>query len=660
MTSGWIVPQLANHSPFQRLCAQLQQGECQTLLLSGAPGSGKSQWLATLSSFLLEQGWLFVSVAATPLQPLSSGRLLMAFASLLEQQGLQTEAAMVNNGALALEERFAVLFALMQQRLACVVVLDGLETILQSANGQFLDPGMAFFWHEWQKRSPSASRLLVASRLLPAGNGETIATACLRHEQLAPGREVPQPAFQGLLAHLDAESRQALRAMTLFHYPMPVDAYRAVTKWSAESLQQLLQQLHSLAVAQPLQSSDGALCWALHPLLRQIVRTESAEEKQRPGKLLTRIGRYMCRLAAQASEQTVALPRWTVAAEAIGYFLQAVPLRRRNLFAEIMHCAEPLSEYLLQAGYYWELERLQRQLLAVGSHPRLLYRLALALLRRQQVEEAEGLLRQVCSFSEEQFGKEHALALFELAGLALQDAPEVAKERLLQALAINQRLAESSGQAVCHAHLGLWGLRQADHLFAQTHLQEALLLCRKLNDEQGITNLLPWTGELHWRVGNILAARDHFQEALQRICAGSNSDMEAQLRHRLAVMDLGEENYDAALAGFVRALQLNRASGNRRGEAVIFFQLGRLAKAKGEDFASLQFLGLSQKIGQESGDPDAGQLLILFRELAVTVLRLQRVAAQVILDGVWLSYCQDQGDSLLRQVFGEELLQEKE
>ncbi len=562
---------------------------------------------------------------------------------------------MLNNPVIGLEERLAVLLSVMQHKLACVVVLDGLECALESRSGTFLEPAMAFFWNGFLRQSHSLSRLLLASRLLPNGGSTVVGTESgYRHQRLGPGSLERQPAFQALIQQLDESSRQALRAMTLFHYPMPLSAHQAVTRWQPLLLEKLLQQFAGLGLAF-CSATEGEPLWSLHPLLRQLSWSAKEGGGSRFAKLLVRAGRYLCRQAEQDSSP-LGLDRWTLRAEGIGYLLQALPWRRQDLFAEILSHAEPLCDWFVQGGFYWELEHFCRGVLSVREHPRIVYWLALALLRRQCREEAEPLLHQVLTFSEQTFAKECALARFELAGIWLQQNPEAAKDHLLQALAINQRVGDLSGQAVCHAHLGFWGLRQAEMAIAQHHLDAALHGCRLLDDQNGIANLLPWTGELHWRVGNVVTARDHFLEALQRMSDGNHTEKEAQLRHRLAIMDLGEEQYDQALAGFLRALALNRQSGNRHGEAVIFFQLGRLAKAKGDDFASLQLLGLSQRIGQELGDPDAGQLLILFRELAVTVLHVNRMAAELILDGVWMAYCQDRGDTLLRQVFGVELL----
>ena len=182
-------------------------------------------------------------------------------------------------------------------------------------------------------------------------------------------------------------------------------------------------------------------------------------------------------------------------------------------------------------------------------------------------------------------------------------------------------------------------------------MEAALTLCRELHDTTGMANLLPWTGELLWRVGNIASARSHFQEALTLLGAQGNDEVEAQLHHRLAIIDLGEERFFDALKGLLRSLEIRKTSEDKKGEASSFFQLGRLAKAMGNQEASLRFLGLCQCIDQEIGDPDAARELTLFHEIAATAMGLDRIKAQAVLRDVWRDYNKDGGQALIANTF---------
>ena len=334
-----------------------------------------------------------------------------------------------------------------------------------------------------------------------------------------------------------------------------------------------------------------------------------------------------------------------VALEAVDHFLHI------GAFEEALQSARPVSDYFSQRNFLWEQERLNRKLLAVGEHPRPLYLIALVLLKRHCQEEAQQLLMRVLSFGEEQFPKESALALFELAVLSLRQQPVLAKNYLLRSLAINQLSQDRSGQAVCYAHLGFLGMQQEDIYEAQTYLNSALDLCRELQDKKGMANILPWTGELFYRVGHVGQARSHFQEALTLLQNPVCAEIQARLRHRLAMIDLGEEKFSQALEGFLQTLKIHRAMKSKKGEVAVFFQLGRLAKAMGHQEASLHFLGICQCIDQEIGDPSAFQELTLFQEIATTALGLGRTAAQAVLEEMQILYGKDGGESLIEKTF---------
>ncbi|MBF0160646.1 MAG: CHAT domain-containing protein [Magnetococcales bacterium] len=648
LTGGCMPPRDSVQGAIQRLLPDLQSGMVQVLLLRGAAGSGKTQWMTGLAQLLRQQGREMVALAATPFQPLSSGRLLAAFAALFAQHHLPDEAEKLVNPLIGVEERLGVVLAVMQSKLAVVLVLDGLEHSLNPDTGHFLEPAMGFFWGQLLRHAAGGSRVLGGSRQQPEVS--VVAHPCYRQELLLANPDAalladPAAAIQAL----DAPTMAQVTAMGIFHHPMPVAAYCAVTHNSGARQETLLRHLVDVGLAWSFTPPAAEPLWCLHPLLRNGL--ERGKQPDWRGNQHVLAGEYLQEQADKQRHGALGLGWLELSLEAVGHYLQAGAGRRHELFGRLLQCTAPLSEYFSRRGFLWEQERLNRSLLAIREHPRPLYLVAIVLLRRNEPEEARGLLERVLSFGEALFPRESALALFELASLLAEQQWEEAQAKLLRALAINQRVEDCSGQAVCHAHLGFLGLQNADMEMARTHLEAALTLCRRLNDPSGIVNLLPWTGELLWRVGNVVAARRHFQEALQLLGTAGNADLEAQLYHRLAIMDLGEEAFEQALSGFLHSLAIKRARGNLKGEAATFFQLGRLAKARGNELASLRFLGLCQRIVQELADPDAGQMLVLFYDLAVAALGMQRAEAHRLLDDVWASYCQDRGHALITKVF---------
>ncbi|MBF0400107.1 MAG: hypothetical protein HQL90_05005 [Magnetococcales bacterium] len=646
--AGLIPPLGMSDAEFQRLLADFQSGRQQVLLLQSAGGLGKTQLAAGLAQRLTQDGWKPLLLSATPFQPISSGPIVAAAAALFQQQGLLSEAEILRNPLVGIEERMRVVTAVMHHKLACVLVLDGFDSGMDPITSRCLEPAMELLLADLLTHTQGLSRLLItcsASPVLDAPLSPVCRTVYLVADQPPP---LPKRAVAALAA-LDAPRLAMLAAMTLFHFPMPVAGYCAVTESTPSELEKLLQLLEQQELAGCLRSPGTAPLWYFHPQLHEAVR--KGKTAARIAKQQARAGEYLFALLNEQQQGELGLSWLQLALEAVGHLIESAAKRRQETVSRAVQCAAPISDYFSRHGFFREQEWLNRRLLALGEHPRPLYLTAMALLRSRRQAEAESLLERVLTFGDALFPKENALALFELAALVISQQPEKAKENLLRALAINQRMGDQVGQAVCHAQLGFWGVQQASVEVAQTHLEAALALCRTLQDQTGIAHLLPWTGELLWRLGDMAAARRHFQEALQLLSRHPNLEVEEQLHHRLAIMDLGEERFDQALTGFLRSLEIKRATKNQKGEAVTFFQLGRLAKAKGNEAASLRFLGLCHRIGQSLGDPDAEQALTLFYELAATALGLHRALAQHILDEVWVAYNRDSGQSLIARSF---------
>lgn len=672
LTNGHVRPHYPSRSVTQRLLPALETGDLQSVLLTGEPGGGKTTLATELARLLEPKGFFVLALAATAFQPLSPGRVLVAFETAFLRHKLLEPWKIVCNAHISVEDRLGVVAAVMNRDFACVLVLDGLESCLDPKTGHFLDPVMGAFFTYLLDQLRGLSRVLMTSQIPPVVNAPAPLPATCRHEILPP-HTMPamtdvSPDFRAqarvaALQSLDDATLDSIMPMAVFNYPVPVAGYCAVTNNTHEHTVHLLHRLEKSCLASGYQVSGVETpgvetIWHLHPLLSTAANQVARDYPEKQKAIHTEAGKYLIHVAQknqrgsanheirdQINSDSLGLSWQDLSLEAIGHFLHS------GAFSEALESARPVSDYFTQRGFFWEQERLNRKLLALREHPRPLYLVAMALLKRDSQEEAQQLLERVLNFDASLFPKEVALALFDLATLLMQQQPAEAREKLERSLSINQRAGDRSGQAVCLAHLGFLGLQQDDAPVAQKHLQAALALCRALQDKTGIANLLPWTGELLWRVGNIVQARSHFQEALSLIHGTDNAEVEAQLHHRLAIIDLGEENFAQALAGFSRALDIRRSMKNQKDEAFIFFQLGRLAKAMGNQEASLRFLGLCQRINQSVGDPGAEQELALFFEIATTAMGLDRITAQTILDDVWEEYGKDMGQGLMANAF---------
>lgn len=666
LNRGHARPYYPSHQATQQLFPALKAGKLRSVFLTGAPGGGKTSLVTELARMLEPEGFLLLALTATPYQPLSTGRILAAFESAFLQHKLTNEWEILSNPLISIEDRLGVVAAVMNRRTAFVLILDGLESCLDPETGHFMEPAMGAFFAYILDQLQGLSRVLITSRKTPIVNAPAPLPATCYQEISPPEKTLfkntsphsSAPAPIHALRTLDDATLTRIIPMATFHYPVPLDAFYAVTKEKQEQITRLLDLLEKNGLAGHFTPPGMATLWYLHPMLRatanKIANNHPKDRKIHhieAGKYLSQVekewggGFQKDKNNDHIHKNKLQINGLDLSLEIVGHFMDA------GAFDEALQHAKPVCDFFSQRGFYWEQEKLNRKLLAIKEHPRPLYLTAQVLLKGNHQEEARRLLERILTFDEDLFPKETALALFDLATLAMRQNPDETRRRLQKALAINQKVGDRSGQAVCQAHLGFLGLQQDDTQAALDHLETALELCRELEDQTGIANLLPWTGELLWRAGNIVQARSHFQEALTLLHAIGSTETEARLYHRLAVIDLGEEQFDKALTGFLRSLEIRKATEDQRGEASTFFQLGRLAKAIGNQEASLRFLGLCQRIDQEIGDPDAEQTLILFHEIATTTVGLDKAAAQTILDEVWIAYNKDRGDALITETF---------
>ena len=657
LNSGPVRPHYPRLTYTQRLLPDLKSGKLNALLLAGAEGSGKSVLATELVRLLESEGFFSVAVMATPFQPLSTGRILALFETLFLHHGLFDEWEAVCDPLIGVEDRLAVCTTVMNQKLSLILVLDGLESCLDAETGRFLEPSMEAFFTNLLNQLNGVSRVIITSRFAPQWHVPVPLSQTFQQEIL--------PVYEGLVVHgktttlpqLSQKQWASLWPLTVFHYNSTLSGYCAVMQSDPQQSLDRLHFLQKLGLSCSFLGQGLETLWHLHPVFRKAAKdvAQNLDESQKENH--RRAGTFLAGFIQGGGwnskknkktgtpENPLGVHWLDVALEAVGHFLYI------GAFEEALQCAKPVSDYFSQRNFLWEQERLNRKLLMLGEHPRPHYLIALVLLKRHCQEEAQHRLTRVLSFGEELFPKESALALFELAKLSTRQQPIWAKNYLLRSLAINQRCQDRSGQAVCYAHLGFLGMQQGDIYEAQTHLNSALDLCRELQDKKGMANLLPWTGELYYRVGSVGQARSHFQEALTLLQNPGCTEIETQLRHRLAMIDLGEERFSQALEGFLQALNIHRTMKNKKGEVAVFFQLGRLAKAMGQQEASLHFLGMCQCIDQEIGDSSAFQELTLFQEIATTVLGLGKTAAQTILEQMQILYRKDGGESLIEKTF---------
>ncbi len=651
MIAGFADPHCPRRRDNQRLLPALRAGHLQMLLLTGAKGSGKTTLATDLARNLEPHGFHTIAVATTPFAPLSTARILATFEAAFRRLGFNNELEIITNPRIGNEDRLGFLVAVLNRRFAFTVILDGLESALDTNGHRFLEPGFAAFFAYMKEQVNGLSRVIVTSRIEPVVGAPAPSPATFRQEPIAPLREPGCPAHDSRedprLAGLDDGQRRHLLPLTLLTTPLPAPALAAcLTAPPAEigpflKDQQRAGRLFAVRI-------DREERFAPHPSLLDSLRRSDWNESSLAALAASSaaLADHLIAQLTKPSTNTAAIPGWLDAV------LACTALNvQANRFESALELSDAVNEYLSKRGFFWELERFNRSLLAVREHPRLLQWLATALTQQDRRPEAKALFERIVTVFTERFPREAAMARFELAGLeTMDDRLEQALEHLQRALAINIELKDVAGEAVCQTQIGFLQVRRSREEEALAHLESALTLYRRMNHPPGLLQLLPWTGDLYFRQGDHDRARDHFQEVLPLLKQSRDEMMACQVYHQLATIDLNQGRHEKALAGFRISLNIKRRIDDKKGEASTFFQLGRLAKEKNDQMGCLQLLGLCQRIDAEIGDEDATQELTLFNDI-VQATGLEKERAEQILAEVWQAYERDRGESLLASIF---------
>ncbi len=618
--------------------------------LIGSEACGKTTLATDLANSLEKQGSSSIAVSALPSAPLSTARILTTFEAAFSHHRLDNELEILTNPRIGVEDRLGFLVAVMNRRFAFTLVLDGLESALEPKSQRFFEPGFAAFFAYLKEQLNGMSRVIITSRLSPVVGAPAPSPATFREEQIAPLREpgYPNPDHESarLLDGLDATHQQSLSQCSLFSVPMPAAALGAAMAKPPSASMDFLEKERQAGRVFAV-SHKNTEYFALHPTIQKMVRTrdrnitESAIFSQASTAAANFLSEWL-----EKKANTASIPSWLdLSLSCVGLHLQA------NRYEAALEMAEKINDHLVQHGFFWEQERLNRSLLVVRAHPRPLYLIATSLMHQDRRSEARQMLEQILAMNNHHFPRETASAWFDLATLdTLDNHMDAAWDKLDKALHVNIRIKDIAGEAGCRAQMGFLEVRRNRENEALAHLESALNLYRKVDNQLGLLRLLPWTGDLYFRQGTYDQARSHFQEVLPLLQSTDNEVIECQIHHQLATIDLNQGQHEQALEGFRNSLNIKRKIDDRKGEASTFFQLGRLAKEKNDQMGCLQLLGLCQRIDEKIGDEDAQQELTLFNEIA-TATGLEKEQADTILQEVWNAYEQDRGETLLASIF---------
>lgn len=201
-------------------------------------------------------------------------------------------------------------------------------------------------------------------------------------------------------------------------------------------------------------------------------------------------------------------------------------------------------------------------------------------------------------------GREEARCGLALGGIdTALGRPKPAVEHYQQALDRFAGLADEPGQAAAWSGLGLARSALGDTAGAADAQRQALALERRLgrlSEEAKALNNLGFA--LHSQ-GDLRAALGFYQQALDAFQrAGEQGFWKTNVLHNLAGVYISLGEPDAALASHRQVLELQRALGDRRGEARTLHNLGVLYTNLGEFGQALEAYTPALALFRQSGD----------------------------------------------------------
>jgi CHAT domain-containing protein/Tfp pilus assembly protein PilF len=201
-------------------------------------------------------------------------------------------------------------------------------------------------------------------------------------------------------------------------------------------------------------------------------------------------------------------------------------------------------------------------------------------------------------------GREEARCRLALGGIATAlGQPKPALEHYQQALAQLAGLADEPGQAAAWSGLGLARTAVGDTAGGAEAQRQALALERRLGRPYEEAKALNNLGFALHSQGDLRAALDFYQQALAAFeRAGEQGFWKANVLHNLAAVYIGLGEPDEALASHRQVLELQRALGDRRGEARTLHNLGVLYSNLGEPGQALEAYTQALALFRESGD----------------------------------------------------------
>lgn len=180
-----------------------------------------------------------------------------------------------------------------------------------------------------------------------------------------------------------------------------------------------------------------------------------------------------------------------------------------------------------------------------------------------------------------------------------------ARSHLEEALALAEKGDDDGSCATALAHLGASASDQGDRTLARTHLERSLSLARKMDDHSRVARVQWELGWLEFREGTLDKAWRRLSESRNLCHARGDRQGKARALNGLGNAANGMGDFSRARSLFEESKGLFREVGDRRGESAALNNLGETARLQGDFEAARVYyeegLAIDKEIGSQLG-----------------------------------------------------------
>jgi tetratricopeptide (TPR) repeat protein len=668
LTEGRAECFLDRRRDLQRLTPALRDGGARALIITGPDGVGKSALATRLARMLVPAGYSILPIYSSPHNRISSARLLEAVISHLSGIGEEATAKGFKDTRRSVRERLQSLMEVLKAY-HILMIWDGLK--LDGKTGKISDPDLAEFYLMMLK-GMTEGRVIITCEAMPADALTLPARAVqwkleglskaafirflLRDEALSDRYkrgEVPygrlaehhigalghparlaqtgkalslvdlaadEDSLAKLTARLGSASRHALSLAAVYDIAMSTAGLAVVCGLAEEQAEADAREWQDLSLAYKV----GKL-WAVPSSLRASLLAALSLQEQRSAQKAA--GDFQRDLAEAGGSVDLGLSRLDVLLEARGHYLAADDLDEATVVTA------RISGYLQRRGYYYELIRLNLELLGLDKQSAG----PAAWIARAYLDQGEYRK------AEEWYGRALQIAPDAAAhhglGTALlhQEKYDLARASLQMAKEAFHVAGDLSSEAVSISRLAAIDMKKGENEAAVEKLQTIAEIMKSLGDVQGEASALQEMARLDMGRSDYDAARPRIERSLELLKAAGDRTGAAFALFNLASLDLEKGDFQLAGAEYAKALPLFQEMGDRAGEAAILHSLGMIHSQAGEIEKAMESFKAALQINQELADKP-GEAGAFFQLGAIAVqhdkmqegLRLMALAAVVL------------------------------